>query len=128
MVKDVSDDLFRYKIAPMVLERLPDAVFVVSATGEIVAVNEAAAVLTGWPEPELLHGQLEMLLPEHLREQHVRLRDGYMRDPRTRAMGAGLELELLRRDGELVPVEINLAVIAAEELYTVATVRRRGSP
>ena len=70
----------------------PDALVVVDQAGNIVMVNEQAAMLFGYG-PEELHGQrLEMLLPELLRKVHIAHREHYFAVPRTRTMGAGLQL------------------------------------
>lgn len=123
-----EDAVFQSTIAPKVAEAVPDAWVVVNADGEIRAVNAAATRLTGWPRVDLLHRQVEELLPEDVRERHVQLRTAYMRQPVDRPMGQGLELELLHRDGTLVPVEVLLGVLEADGLYIVASIRRRGSP
>lgn len=122
-----EDSLFKLRIVEAAFDRNPDGLVIVSATGEIRAVNEAMVVLSGWPEHELLHEHVEVLLPPAVRERHAEHRAGYVRDPRTRAMGGGLlDLEMLHRSGELVPVQINLAPLLADAIYTLATVRRRG--
>lgn len=120
-----DDSLFKLKTAPAAFDRNPDGLLVVSASGEIRAVNEAAVVLCGWSEDELLHQPVEVLIPEALRERHAAHRAGYVREPRTRAMGDGLLLDLLHRDGDLVPVQINLAPLITDAIYTLATIRRR---
>lgn len=123
-----EDDLLAVRMAPLIVEAAPDAIVVVDRVGAIRIANHAAARLTGWPRVELLHRQVEDLLPEVLRGRHEQLRTAYMVTPVDRPMGQGLSIELLHRDGSLVPVEILLGVLEADDLYVVATIRRRGSP
>lgn len=59
-------------------------------------------------EDELLGQQLEILLPEDLREKHKQLRHGYNKNPHPRAMGLGLDLVARKKDGSILPVEISL--------------------
>lgn len=123
-----EDMRLKFMLAPDIFQRAPDAMFVIDLAGIIRAVNEQASVFTGYPETELLHQPIEMLVPEELRGRHEQLRAGYMQEPHTRAMGAGMRLDLRRVDGQLVPVEINLSYITtAEGNFACATARRRST-
>ena len=50
-----------------------------------------------------------MLVPAELRNRHIADRSDYFVNPKVRAMGAGLELLAVRKDGAKVPVEISLS-------------------
>lgn len=122
-----EDTRLMFELAPDLFRRNPDAIIVVDTPeAKIRAVNEQALLLTGWPETDLLHQHIEVLVPAGLRDAHERHRSGYIQEPHTRAMGVGLELELLRADGQLVPVEINLALVPTQRgNFVITTVRRR---
>ena len=102
----------------------PDALVVVDQTGNIVMVNEQAAALFGYG-PEDLHDQrLEMLLPERLHEVHIAHREHYFDVPRTRAMGAGLQLFGRHKNGTEIPVDISLrSVLLGHELVAIGAIR-----
>lgn len=51
---------------------------------------------------------LELLVPAPFRERHAAHRAAFSREPRTRPMGAGLELFARRKNGTQFPVEISL--------------------
>ena len=98
--------------AQALLELVPDATVGVGSDGLIVLVNVQVEVLFGYEREELLGQPVEVLVPERFRQIHGTHRKGYFDDPRTRSMGAGLELFARRRDGSEFPAEISLSSIA----------------
>ena len=101
----------RYRV---LFESTPDSVIMVNATGAIVLANEQAQRLFGYAEGELNGRQIDSLLPQRLRHSHVAHRSRYFDQPRTRTMGADLELLGLRKDNIEFPVEISLSPIQTE--------------
>ena len=97
------------------LESVPDAILISNVTGRIVLVNEHAGQIFGYSRSELVGKPIEMVLPERYRTVHLRHRSAYFVRPRTRTMGAGLDLNGLRSDGSEFPVEISLSPISTEE-------------
>ena len=97
------------------LELTPDAIIMASPTGRIVLANSQAEKLFGY-QPGELRGQLvEVLLPARYHGGHVAHRSNYFAQPRTRAMGDGMELFGVRKDGVEFPVEISLSPLKTDE-------------
>jgi PAS domain S-box-containing protein len=106
------------------LEGAPDAMVVVNEAGVIQLVNRQAVALFGYPRDELLHQQIEVLVPEKVRGLHPGHRAGYLAEPQIRPMGANLELAARRRDGSEFPVDIALSPVETDDgLLVVAAVR-----
>ncbi len=106
------------------VESAPDSILVVDERGLIELVNRQAEVLFGYPRDELLGQSIDLLVPERARAVHPGHRAGYFADPRTRLMGAGLDLTARRRDGSEVPVDISLSPLETDKGRVVAVAIR----
>jgi PAS domain S-box-containing protein len=97
------------------LESLPDAIIAVDLSGTIVQVNSQVQALFGYDRDELIGQKVEMLVPESYRDQHHHHRESFARTPKTRRMGAELDLYGRRRNGTEFPVEIGLSPVSTEK-------------
>jgi PAS domain S-box-containing protein len=97
------------------LEYTPDATLIVNVTGRIVLANAQAQQVFGHSQEELLGQPVEVLLPPRYRKSHLGHRSVFFEHPRTRAMGADLELFGMRKNGDEFPVEISLSPLDTEE-------------
>jgi len=106
------------------LESTPDGIVMVGISGHILIANSQAERLFGYAAGELRGRPVESLLPERFRTAHIAHRASYFSRPRRRAMGTGLELFGLRRDGSEFPVEISLAPLKSDEIPVVMSAIR----
>lgn len=98
-----------------IFEFAPDAILLVDGNGRIVMANAQAFRMFGYERDELIGNLIEILVPRRLASHHVGYRSGYHASPRTRPMGAGLELFGTRKDGTEFPVDIMLSPLETEQ-------------
>lgn len=89
----------------------PDAIIVSDEDGRIREANAQVEKLFGYARGDLLDQPVEVLIPARFRAAHPEHRKKYSAQPRTRPMGAGLELFGLRKDGSEFPVDIMLSSV-----------------
>ena len=106
------------------LEAMPDALVGVDRSGVIRFVNRHTESLFGYERDDLVGVPLETLVPESVRQVHVAHRRGYEAAPRSRPMGADLNLRGRRRDGATFPVKIALSPMGTgDDMSVIAVVR-----
>jgi PAS domain S-box-containing protein len=110
-----ADTTVEGPLSGALLEALPDAVVAVDHKGTIVQVNSQALELFGYDRSELVGQKVELLVPESYRGQHRHHRENYADAPKTRRMGAELDLYGRRRNGSEFPVEVSLSPISTQK-------------
>jgi PAS domain S-box-containing protein len=128
--KDVSEDARLHEAQATeakfrgLLEAAPDAMVILRSDRTISLVNGQLERMFGYRREELLGTPIEILVPDRFRDAHVTHRDRYFAEPRTRPMGAGLDLFGRRKDGTEFPVEISLSPMQTdEEMLVTAAIR-----
>lgn len=101
----------RTVLLEQMLQASPDGLVVVDDRGIVVAANARAAELFGYEGEDLLGRCVDDLVPARVRQAHTQHRADYWVEGRTRAMGAGMTLLGVRRDGTEFPVDIALSTI-----------------
>jgi PAS domain S-box-containing protein len=99
----------------------PDAILISDGNGVMRAANPRAEELFGYASEELIGQPVEMLVPARFRGGHPRHRENYGAHPRTRQMGAAMNLFGLRKDGTEVAVDIMLKPIETADGAAVVT-------
>jgi two-component system, cell cycle sensor histidine kinase and response regulator CckA len=124
LVEVNRDITARVQSQTALLELAPDAIVGIARDGLIVLANAQTEALFGYPREELLGHKVETLVPERFNEAHRAHRARYFSDPRTRPMGAGLELFAQHKDGSEFPAEISLSSIETEDgTLAIAAIR-----
>ncbi|ART57531.1 GGDEF domain-containing protein [Acidovorax carolinensis] len=95
-------------LAMAALDAAPDGILIVDDTGTILKANPATELLTGYGPEELTGQSVSVFLPQHMRSKHNHLVKSFFQHPVSRPMGMVSQLQLLRKDGQSVPVDIAL--------------------
>lgn len=96
-------------------EAATEGIIITNASGIIVLINKMGEKLFGYKRDEIIGKNIDILLPEDLRELHTKHRLNYYKDPSPRPMGQGMELFALKKTKEKFPVEISLNFFETEE-------------
>lgn len=125
MTKNTKElDSKKIEFLNLIIDSAPDAMLVTSDRGEILMVNKQAETLFGYSREQMLGKPVEMLVPERIKHKHPEYVKKYTKAYSIRSMGADSELEALRSDGKLIPVEISLSPIETDDgLKIFSTIR-----
>jgi PAS domain S-box-containing protein len=93
------------------LDSASQGVVAIDESGRMVLVNARTEEMFGYTRDELLGQPLDMLLPERFRNAHGGHLQHYFAHPRVRAMGLGMDLCGLSRNGDEIPLEVSLSSI-----------------
>lgn len=103
------------------VEASPNAIILVSKTGEIVQANKQTEILFNYEQKELIGKKIECLLPARYRENHPNLRNMFFSHLIDRPMGAGRDLFAIKKDGKEFSIEIGLTPIFINNENAVLT-------
>ncbi len=122
--RDVSERQRAEAMFRGLLEAAPDAIVGVTQDGHIALINAQAERLFGYQRDELLGRPVEVLVPERARLQHPQHREHYFAHAQRRAMGAGMALAAVRKDGSEFPAEISLSSLETDQGVIVSAAVR----
>jgi PAS domain S-box-containing protein len=92
-----------------VLDAALDCVVVMDESGRIVRFNPAAERTFGYPAGEVVGRRVgEVLVPPSLRARHARGLERYLRTGEAVVLGRRVELDGVRRDGTVFPLELTV--------------------
>lgn len=106
--------------AQQALEQALDGVVTIDGNNRIVFFNAAAERLWGYQCDEVLGQNVKMLVPEEYRSHHDGFIDRHRRTGQNRIVGSSRDVQLYRRNGEAVWVNLSLSEVEVngEACYT----------
>lgn len=96
------------------IERAPDAVFIISAQGAIEYANAVADEMFGYDRGELAGKNHNILVPPQLRAIHTAYSQTYITDPCRRSMGQHTRTPAVKKDGTEFQINATLSAIESD--------------
>ena len=107
-----------------VVQSAGDAIVLADGNANIVFWNKGAEAIFGYSEQEIIDRSLEILMPEPYREKHRAGMERFRDSGRSPLIGKPTELEGLRKDGTVFPLELSLgAWTTAEGTFFTGIIR-----
>ncbi len=101
-----------------VLETAIDAIITINDRGVVQSANPATERMFGYAAAELLGRNVSMLMPEPFRSEHDEYLARYRRTGERRIIGIGREVQAMRRDGTVFPIDLAVSETVPSELFT----------
>ena len=95
-------------------EAASESIILVDDEGTILRVNPKTCQLFGCVNDEIVGANVDMLLPDDLRDTHHEHRAIFFKNPRQRPMGGGMNLRGRKKDGSVFPIEVSLSPVQVD--------------
>ncbi|MGH7779928.1 MAG: two-component system sensor histidine kinase NtrB [Candidatus Binataceae bacterium] len=100
-------------------ESAVEGIVQLNSDGSIRQMNPRALEMFGYKDAEVVGQPVELLVPSRLRDRHAGHREAFFAAPRSRRMGAGMEIIGARKDGTEFTAEVSLSHIVFENTNRV---------
>lgn len=106
------------------LESLSDPIVIVGTDYKICYVNEQAEFVFDYDRKDLIGQHLNILIPDSLKDIHLKHLEEFKNHPHARAMKGGVELSARRKDGTDIRCRVQIAPIRTDfDRYVSAQIR-----
>ena len=95
----------------LLIEQSPDAVIFADSAGMIRIWNAAAERIFGFTKNDALGANLNIIIPERLRDAHWRGFERALAERTTKYAGQALPTKAVRSDGSQIYVELTFAIV-----------------
>jgi two-component system sensor kinase FixL len=100
-----------------VLEAAADAIITIDAVGIIQSFNPAAERMFGYRAEEVIGWNVHLLMPAPYRHQHDDYLSRYLRTGEKRIIGIGREVQALRKNGRVFPIELAVSEVCTPGMH-----------
>lgn len=97
-----------------IVETAVDGIITIDEHGIVTTFNPAAQRIFGYAPDEVIGRNVKMLMPQPYRESHDRYLSNYFASGVPKIIGIGREVEGLRKNGDVFPLELSVSEIRLE--------------
>jgi len=103
-----------------IVETMADALIMIDNNGIVQSINKAAETIFGYTPEEIVNRNINMLMTDSNRLLHDSYLSNYGKTGIASIIGIGRELEGLRKDGDVFPMDLSVSEMKLDEevLYT----------
>lgn len=103
-----------------ILDGAADSIIIIDEQGIITSFNDSALTMFGYSRNELIGQNVKILVPEPHHSEHDNYILRYLQSEKKHIMGRTRELEAVKKDGSLFPIELSLseAIIDNGKLFS----------
>ncbi|MCB0168956.1 MAG: PAS domain S-box protein [Anaerolineae bacterium] len=122
IVQDITESKQAQETLAAVLNTVGEGIITIDAEGHIMMVNQEVQHIWGYSQDELLGQRVKMLMPKKYRRSHTAGLLRYQTTGVAHILDQRLELEGLRKDGAIFPLDIKIREIKIGKrvLFTAA--------
>ncbi len=94
-----------------IMDNVMEGIITIDENSIIESFNPAAGKIFGYDSFELLGQSITQLMPESYRDSHLQAVERYLKTGTAKILGSSAEVEGLRKDGSVFPLELSLSKI-----------------
>jgi len=103
-----------------IVDNMVDGLITIDGKGTVLSFNNAAAAIFGYKASEVIGCNIKMLMPEPYHSEHDGYLSNFHKTGITKIIGSGRDVEGLRKDGGVFPIElaVNEMIMDGKKIYT----------
>ncbi|MDO8606807.1 MAG: PAS-domain containing protein [Phaeospirillum sp.] len=107
-----------------IMDTVVDGIITIDEAGMVLSFNPSAQRIFGYAADEVIGRNITMLMPEPYRSHHDGYLANYMESGLRRIIGSGREVQGLRRDGTIFPIDLAVSEMRDDDMRTFIGVVR----